>query len=619
MLAKKEAEERGQNRFVVSPSTVATVVVIAFLVLLAWTWRKWPDPLIDFGRELYIPWQLAEGAVLYSDIAYFNGPFSPSLNAALFRLFGASFSTLIWTNVAITALLTALLYRFLACGFGLLSASLGSLVFLTGFAFSHLLSDGNYNYITPYSHDATHGIFLSVVMLGFICRDFRLRPASIFSAGFFLGLVFLTKAEIFLAAACAAIVAIAVPLLLRRVAWRDALTALLLFVLGALVPIIVFVTWLSRSMPWQEAILGVAGTWRWILFSPVTGLYRPMAGLDQPLVSLGHMAWSVLATLLILLALVLYDRLRHRRSKWDLLGIAICLLSVAWLRNFDRGFPLLLEGAPLLLASIAMALGFGWAAVQRRTEEPAFVRLATLAVWATFGLFLLAKVLLVPRIIHYGFVLAMPATLLAVATLLDVLPKKLCKTWNGGAAFRLGAIALVVADTLGFVLMSSANLRHKSLDIASGPDRIVTYAASTSPVGPVLNEFLAEVDATFPSDATFIALPEGVMLNYLSRRRNPTRYINAMPPELRMFGEQRILDDLVAHRPDYVVLVPKDMREYGVGDFGCQEYGESIMNWVHQHYRLIGTVPSDAREDHEFKIEILAPREKTSTVTISEE
>jgi hypothetical protein len=27
------------------------------------SWRRWPDPLIDFGRELYIPWRLAHGAV----------------------------------------------------------------------------------------------------------------------------------------------------------------------------------------------------------------------------------------------------------------------------------------------------------------------------------------------------------------------------------------------------------------------------------------------------------------------------------------------------------------------------------------------------------------------------
>ena len=47
------------------------------------SWRKWPDPLIDFGRELYLPWRLANGAVLYRDVDDFYGPLSQYLNAGL--------------------------------------------------------------------------------------------------------------------------------------------------------------------------------------------------------------------------------------------------------------------------------------------------------------------------------------------------------------------------------------------------------------------------------------------------------------------------------------------------------------------------------------------------------
>lgn len=55
------------------------LVSVSFLALSVWTWRKWPDLLVDFGRELYVPWQLTTGKVLYVDIAYFNGPLSPYL------------------------------------------------------------------------------------------------------------------------------------------------------------------------------------------------------------------------------------------------------------------------------------------------------------------------------------------------------------------------------------------------------------------------------------------------------------------------------------------------------------------------------------------------------------
>jgi hypothetical protein len=46
---------------------VALFALAIFFV--ATSWRKWPDPLIDFGRELYVPWRLSHGALLYHDVS----------------------------------------------------------------------------------------------------------------------------------------------------------------------------------------------------------------------------------------------------------------------------------------------------------------------------------------------------------------------------------------------------------------------------------------------------------------------------------------------------------------------------------------------------------------------
>ncbi len=60
------------------------------LVMLVWTWGRWPDLLIDFSRDLYTSSQLAEGKVLYRDIAFFTGcgpqKFRADRGAALRRL-----------------------------------------------------------------------------------------------------------------------------------------------------------------------------------------------------------------------------------------------------------------------------------------------------------------------------------------------------------------------------------------------------------------------------------------------------------------------------------------------------------------------------------------------------
>src|SRR5688500_18130463 len=93
----------------------AILVALAGVVMCAWSWGKWPDPVIDFGREVYVPWRLSEGEVLYRDIvSYFNGPLSPYAHALLFKLFGVGLRTLVIFNLILIALLATMLYRLIA-------------------------------------------------------------------------------------------------------------------------------------------------------------------------------------------------------------------------------------------------------------------------------------------------------------------------------------------------------------------------------------------------------------------------------------------------------------------------------------------------------------------------
>ena len=78
------------------------LLFMLFIALAFWSWRKWLDILVDFGHELYIPWQWASGKVLFRDIVFFNGPFSQYFNALIFYLFGTSFINLVFPNLLIS-------------------------------------------------------------------------------------------------------------------------------------------------------------------------------------------------------------------------------------------------------------------------------------------------------------------------------------------------------------------------------------------------------------------------------------------------------------------------------------------------------------------------------------
>ncbi|MBU6409444.1 MAG: hypothetical protein KGR98_03555, partial [Verrucomicrobia bacterium] len=53
-----------------APAIGLLIVAVVFFGLAALTWRKWPDIIVDFGAQLYIPWRLSRGAVLYRDLFY---------------------------------------------------------------------------------------------------------------------------------------------------------------------------------------------------------------------------------------------------------------------------------------------------------------------------------------------------------------------------------------------------------------------------------------------------------------------------------------------------------------------------------------------------------------------
>jgi len=83
------------------------------------------------------------------------------------------------------------------------------------------------------------------------------------------------------------------------------------------------------------------------------------------------------------------------------------------------------------------------------------------------------------------------------------------------------------------------------------------------------------------------------MVNYLARLENPTPYINFMPPELVLFGEQTILAALRATPPDIVLLTHKNTAEYGFPWFG-RDYGQTLLRWVLENYEpaaLLGDPP----------------------------
>ena len=118
-------------------------------------------------------------------------------------------------------------------------------------------------------------------------------------------------------------------------------------------------------------------------------------------------------------------------------------------------------------------------------------------------------------------------------------------------------------------------------------------------------------------EATFIAVPEGIMLNYLSRRRNPTRFTKFVTPPVVAQREPRILAEFEAHPPDYFLLVERDSSEFDAGYFGSSpDYGKRILDWILARYEPIHLIGHEPLCDGRFGIKVLRRKAAASPVAV---
>jgi hypothetical protein len=568
----------------------AIAAVAAFMLRISW--NRWADVLVDFGREVYVPWRISQGEVFYRDIVHLFGPFSSYLNALWFTLFGAHVRVLTGANLALAALLGVMIYRFFAPLCGRLGTTILVMLYLAGFALARLGISGGGNFIAPYSHEATHGTLLCVAMLCALRAGLeRPSPRWAAAAGAAWGATFLTKPDLFTAASGAALLYWAATLPLAAAGERRArLAALGAFLAAAPAIPAAFLLYFLTAMPPARALQAVAGAWMPLLRARLADMhfYRACMGLDFPAY---RMAWAVSSTVtaagLAALLFALEARLAAGRRRphpafcW-VAGVA-CFAATLWfLHPLEHQYYLAhgLPGASLIACLAGLA-----AAWRHRFVPAARARHLAFAVFAGYAFLATLKVLFNATFSGAGFYTVLPATLTAGAVIVGIIPRAMRRRGMGGEVFRAAAAGLLLALVACFMWVSVNGYGALNYPLRAEGDTLLAHGPRENPIGLTLAQGLDEVRRSVPPEATLLALPEGALINFLARRVNPTPYNVFMPPEVMVFGEHTMLAAIQAHPPDFILLVHRNTPgEYRLPMFGeTPDYGGTIMAWVRTH------------------------------------
>ncbi|MCF8721841.1 ArnT family glycosyltransferase [Nitrospina gracilis] len=581
------------------------------------SWRKWGDILYDLGHQFYVPWVLSEGALLYDDVSYLYGPLSSYLHAFIFSVFGTGAIHLAIFNLILAWLTGLMLHHWFMHLFSRTVAVISAFTFGTLFVFGHPTHDGNFNFIWPYVYDLPHGVLLSLVALYQLDRFLQdSRIHRIAGIGFLLGCIYLTKTEVFLAAA-GSLIPVMVWWLRRQSASRELwIKKIFFFVICACTPPFLFFMFFSFHVPAQKAFYWLIQPWMHMFNGDVRELryYQYILGTSDFSANLARIASYTLVLVLTLASLFGINHFLNRKGWNTSFGAGLLILAISgglWVFSYRIPWLNLIPPLPLLLLLVIL-YQLKELAKPGLTKQPQARRQSiTILVFAVFSFLLVLKVLFRVRVYHYGFALALPGTLLMIGILLHALPEHLKSHWGPMKAFRSGVATGVVAFVLVVNMLSIMNYERKQFPIGQGVDRIIDFSPQMLIVGDqprmegMMTEFAIEyINANFPTSAEFVAFPEFDILNYLTRRKSPVPDTKFNPGVALVLGEAPVLARLKANVPTHVVLVGKEFNEFGQPYFG-RDFGADIYAWIRGNYRVVKQIGPAPFEGQGFGIQFL--------------
>lgn len=564
---------------------IALIAVAVYYLVVSW--RRWNHPLIDFGPQLYTPWRLSEGAVLYRDVDDLYGPLSQYFNAGLFKVFGPGLMVLVTANLVVFTAIAGMSYVLFRRAWGIAGAMAACLVFISVFAFSQFYVVSNFNYATPYAHEATHGMLVSLALIA-VLAAWCDRPtvALSFAAGLLCGCTLLLKPEYILAAAVVSVAALAL-----RWQRREPITARHLGVasIGLLLPTIGFAVLFSFSLPWLESIQAASRAWLSVLIRSdilskpyqlsFSGLDHPWANLREHLLKTvqviavvgalgGGVAFALrrqaALQLCLILVIIVVAAMMGWRTEWGDIGqcfVGINVIYLVWC--WTRWLP-----------------GKGRIPC---TDQATHTRRVLLATFATA---MMVRMILNGRIVQFGFFQAALAGMVLVA----ILGSESAEWMPSLPGRRLSVVAVLGALVVpGIIICSMAShrfLQSQTAPIAEGRDRFYWYPKEVETTGHLVASVLG-VLRTAPPNSTLLALPEGHIINYLARMRSPLPQFQFYSFTTEDGRERSVVEALEAHPPDFIVFISRDLHDFGITRYGDRDgEGRQIVQWAEKNYRI---------------------------------
>jgi hypothetical protein len=528
-------------------SIVAIVALAATILYLSW--NRWLEPIIDLGRDLYVPSELARGKLLYRDILYFYPPTAPYLLAAVVTVIGAGLSQYTFIGISIAALAAAALYLIVR---SVVSPAAGVGVLLM-FVLLNLAGATTWgaNWIFPYAHAATLAMTFFLWFVFFLLRSIVSASRSTALAAMLFGvLAASTKVEYVMAVGVVTLVAT----LVYRFPVRYAIGA----VAAGLATIAILSVVFDDDRPGHHWIRDNIFPSSLTSSDTASLFYAQVSGRESIAQNLLTSALGLIGIVACIAILMGIERSLLNRQR-ALAGALLAFFVVAtWFVAGERFF---------MASNVMLLFALLWG-LRERGRSPLLL-VATAAAVTSF------RIIFTPGPWWYGFVIILPTYVAVAYVLFRALPER------GLYSRRVALLWLAVIAVSGVrgAEHSLSKWEERTHEVRTERGRFF----ETPPRGAALSSLLRAIEAQ--PRGTLAVMPEGLAINYFTRRATSLSYQTFTPIEIAdPEVERRIVEELQASAPDLIAIVPRDVREFGYRGFGI-DYAVPILQELHRGYR----------------------------------
>jgi hypothetical protein len=566
------------------PDAAARAAIVALACILFWlTWAHWGSIQVDCGREVYVPYQILRGKLLYRDLWYPYGPLEPYISALLLKLFGEHLSVLYFLGLSLAIASSLLLFelgRMLAERAVGLTAALALL--FQGFGPPYELrkvGGAIFNYVFPYAYATMLGLPLALLCAFFAVRHvLGLDGRNLTMAGLFAGLALVCKQEF--GGACYLMLAI---VLLMELALRRSPLTLLRgiaeYAPGAGIAAALYGWFFWKLTP------GFILFDNWNLF-PGSYFMRTQGAHFAAEVGARFVPEELIFLIVdATVAVVLWWRIAKiwavRVGRlWRCAAITLLAGAVLAARQFA---PMLKN---VLLALLAFPPGMffiGCAFIPyvlyELRHDAGDRRLLANAAFGVFALLLAVRVL--ARLVPSGYTIFYDGPLLLVFII--VVTRCIGAAVPALAAEQRRKLinSLLAAEVvvLGIALIPIGGDRTARLETSWGD----IYLESTEAiVARQLIDFISEQNR---QGRRVVLLPELPMLYVLTGTAAPSRWYTLTPGFLAPSQGDDYIVELGRAAPDYIILTNRYTPEYREVYFGI-DYDQKILKWIERNYRV---------------------------------